>query len=95
MITELRDNEVFVFGSNLAGMHAGGAARFAYNKFGAIWGQGEGLQGQSYAIRPCKVAWKPSRPMLIPLSHLPRRIRNFISSSPRLAAASPVSGSRK
>lgn len=50
MITELRDNEVFVFGSNLAGMHAGGAARFAYNKFGAIWGQGEGLQGQSYAI---------------------------------------------
>lgn len=49
MITELRDNEVFVFGSNLAGRHAGGAARFAYNKFGAIWGQGEGLQGQSYA----------------------------------------------
>lgn len=50
MITELRDNEIFVFGSNLAGMHAGGTARFAYNKFGAIWGQGEGLQGQSYAI---------------------------------------------
>ena len=50
MITELRDNEIFVFGSNLAGMHAGGAARFAYNKFGAIWGQGEGQQGQSYAI---------------------------------------------
>ena len=50
MITELRDHEIFVFGSNLAGRHAGGAARFAYNKFGAIWGQGEGLQGQSYAI---------------------------------------------
>jgi hypothetical protein len=50
MITELRDNEIFVFGSNLAGRHADGAARFAYNKFGAIWGQGEGLQGQSYAI---------------------------------------------
>lgn len=50
MITELRDKEIFVFGSNLAGMHAGGAARFAYTKFGAIWGQGEGLQGQSYAI---------------------------------------------
>lgn len=50
MITRLRDNEIFVFDSNLAGMHGGGAARFAFNKFGAIWGQGEGLQGQSYAI---------------------------------------------
>ncbi len=49
-ITSLKSNEVFVFGSNLAGHHGGGAARFAYNKFGAIWGQGVGLQGQSYAI---------------------------------------------
>lgn len=50
MITELKPNEVFVFGSNLAGMHGGGAARVAVRKFGAIMGQGEGLQGQSYAI---------------------------------------------
>lgn len=49
-ITDLKENEVFVFGSNLAGNHAGGAARVAYMKFGAEWGQGEGLQGQSYAI---------------------------------------------
>lgn len=49
-ITELKPNEIFVFGSNLAGMHGGGAARIAMNKFGAIWGQGVGLQGQSYAI---------------------------------------------
>ena len=49
-ITELKPNEVFVFGSNLQGMHAGGAARIACEKFGAIWGQGVGLQGQSYAI---------------------------------------------
>ncbi len=49
-ITELNKNEIFVFGSNLAGMHGGGAARVAYNKFGAIWGQGVGLQGQSYGI---------------------------------------------
>ncbi len=49
-ISELRENEIFVFGSNLAGFHGGGAARLAYNKFGAIWGQGVGLQGQSYAI---------------------------------------------
>lgn len=49
-ITELRPNEIFVFGSNLAGRHAGGAAYLAYKRFGAIWGQGVGLQGQSYAI---------------------------------------------
>ena len=49
-ITELKPNEIFVFGSNLAGMHGGGAARVAMEKFGAIWGQGVGLQGQSYAI---------------------------------------------
>lgn len=49
-ITELKDNEIFVFGSNLEGMHGGGAARLAYEKFGAIWGQGIGLQGQSYGI---------------------------------------------
>ena len=49
-ITELRPNEIFVFGSNLAGAHGGGAARLAYNRFGAVRGQGVGLQGQSYAI---------------------------------------------
>ena len=49
-ISELRENEVFVFGSNLAGAHGGGAARLAYNRFGAVWGQGVGMQGQSYAI---------------------------------------------
>ena len=49
-ITELKENEIFVFGSNLQGMHGGGAARLAHEKFGAIWGQGVGLQGQSYGI---------------------------------------------
>ena len=49
-ITELKENEIFVFGSNLQGLHGGGAARLAYEKFGAIWGQGVGLQGQSYGI---------------------------------------------
>jgi len=49
-ITELEPNQFFVFGSNLAGQHGGGAARLAFEKFGAIWGQGVGLQGQSYAI---------------------------------------------
>lgn len=49
-ITTLRPDEVFVFGSNLQGHHGGGAARVAQMKFGAIWGQGVGLQGQCYAI---------------------------------------------
>lgn len=49
-ISELKNNEIFVFGSNLAGHHGGGAARLAYNRFGAVWGQGVGLQGQAYAI---------------------------------------------
>ncbi len=49
-ITELKPNEVFVFGSNLGGYHGGGVARIALEKFGAVWGQGVGLQGQSYAI---------------------------------------------
>ena len=49
-ITELKPNEIFVFGSNLGGMHGGGAARVAYQCFGAVRGQGVGLQGQCYAI---------------------------------------------
>lgn len=49
-ITSLGKDEIFVFGSNLAGMHCGGAARTAVKHFGAIMGQGTGLQGQSYAI---------------------------------------------
>lgn len=49
-ITLLGEDEIFVFGSNLAGMHTGGAAAVAFLKFGAVMGQGVGLQGQSYAI---------------------------------------------
>ena len=49
-IKELKENEIFVFGSNLGGFHGGGAARVALDQFGAVWGQGVGLQGQSYAI---------------------------------------------
>lgn len=49
-IMELAPIEVFVFGSNLQGRHGGGAARMAYEQFGAVWGQGVGLYGQSYAI---------------------------------------------
>jgi hypothetical protein len=48
-IKSLQENEIFVFGSNLNGFHGGGAARTA-KKWGAVRGQGVGLQGQTYAI---------------------------------------------
>lgn len=50
MIQNLAPNQVFVFGSNTQGKHGKGAALTAKNKFGAIYGQAEGPQGQSYAI---------------------------------------------
>lgn len=50
VINSLASNEIFVFGSNLRGWHQGGAAKHAQRYFGAVWGQGVGLQGQSYAI---------------------------------------------
>ena len=49
-ITSLKPNEIFVFGSNLAGMHGGGPARIAHKLFGAEWGVGVGPTGQCYAI---------------------------------------------
>ena len=49
-ITQLKADEVFVFGSNLAGMHGGGAAWIAFKQFGAVLGCGVGHRGQSYAI---------------------------------------------
>ena len=49
-ITELKPNQIFVFGSNTQGRHGKGNALLARQKFGAIYGQSEGLQGQSFAI---------------------------------------------
>lgn len=49
-IAELGENEIFVFGSNIQGMHGGGAAWYAHKQFGAEWGVGEGLTGRTYAL---------------------------------------------
>ena len=49
-ISTLEPDEIFVFGSNREGQHWGGAARFAYDHFGAEWGVGEGINGQCYAL---------------------------------------------
>ena len=50
VVTALEPGEVFVFGSNAAGRHSAGAAKAGWDHFGAIWGVGEGLEGQSYAL---------------------------------------------
>lgn len=49
-IEDLKENEIFVFGSNTPGLHVGGAANIAHNKWGAKWGKGTGLHGRTYAI---------------------------------------------
>lgn len=63
MINELNPNQIFVFGSNLAGRHGGGAAKQAYEQFGAIMGEGIGLMGQSYAI-PTLDSWHDKLPLI-------------------------------
>lgn len=49
-VEQLSNCEIFVFGSNLEGMHMGGAAKIAHEKFGAEWGVGDGPTGKCYAI---------------------------------------------
>lgn len=49
-INKLKGGQVFVFGSNGMGAHYGGAAAQAVQQFGAVMGQAEGMQGDSYAI---------------------------------------------
>ena len=58
----LEKDEIFVFGSNLEGKHLGGAAKAAYNKFGAQWGVGVGLTGKSYAIPTMQGGVKTIKP---------------------------------
>ena len=53
IITELKHNEIFVFGSNTKGLHAGGAAYYANRFFGAVWGVSDGVTGNTYAIPTC------------------------------------------
>lgn len=76
-ISELRDDEIFVFGCRRSGRHFEGAAKFAWENFGAILGQGEGLQGQSYAIPTAGVGhgW---------IRHAVNRFTEFASANPEL-----------
>ncbi len=79
-ITALEPNQVFVFGSNLAGIHGAGAARLAEKRFGAIHGTGCGLMGQSYGI-----ATKGMRIETLPLRTIAHQVGIFLA----FAAAHP------
>jgi hypothetical protein len=65
---------IFVFGSNLAGRHGKGAALWAHNVCGAIYGQGEGLQGRSYAIPT-----KDHQLRTLPLPVIEQHVRTFLA----------------
>ena len=77
MINSLKPNEIFVFGSNLKGLHAGGAARFALDRFGAQWGNGVGIQGQSYAI-PTLSNPGGMQSNMLPLSVIGKYVNEFL-----------------
>lgn len=80
---------IFVFGSNLAGIHGAGAALYAYENCGAEWGYGEGLMGNSYALPTKdnsiqKMHWFEVKENI-------RRFVNFAKDSPELTfALTPV-----
>ena len=73
IITKLNPGEIFVFGSNLAGVHGAGAAKTAYRRFGATWGQGEWLSGQSYAL-PTKDRFIAT----LPIEKIKKHVDRFI-----------------
>lgn len=54
----LQPNQIFIFGSNMAGQHGGGAAKKAFDDFGAQWGIGEGLVNQTYAFPTLDAAYR-------------------------------------
>ena len=77
-ISSLGYDEIFVFGSNLRGMHGGGAAKVAVQRFGAIMGQGVGLQGQSYAIPTMQGGVETIRPYVDDFIRFAREHRNLV-----------------
>jgi hypothetical protein len=73
-------HRIFVFGSNLAGRHGAGAALAAYREHGAVYGQGIGLQGKSYAIPT-----KDENLRTLPLN----RIKKYVDGFVRFAELNP------
>lgn len=74
MITELKPNQIFVFGSNVDGWHGGGAARAAM-QWGAEYGNPKGIQGQTYAIPTCDL--KRSGDILLSWDEITQHLKEF------------------
>lgn len=70
----MSSNTIFVFGSNLAGIHGAGAALYARQNHGAVYGQGEGLQGSSYAIPTKDENLRP-----LPLDVIREHVNRFVA----------------
>lgn len=77
-ITSLKPNEIFVFGSNLAGIHGAGAAKIAYREFGAELHVGEGMTGRCYAIPT-----KDEKLRVRPIEDIGHSIFKFINTAKR------------
>lgn len=75
------DDDIFVFGSNLAGVHGAGAARAAFERYGAVWGKGTGISGRSYALPT-----KDEKIQTLPLE----TVRAFVAEFKAFAAANPT-----
>lgn len=71
LITELKEGEVFVFGSNLAGKHGRGAAKTAL-KWGAVYRKGSGLHGKTYGIPT-----KDRKLRILPVNHIALHVNRF------------------
>jgi len=78
MINELKENEVFVFGSNLNGNHLGGAAKTAYERFGAIWGNGNGIQGIGHDFKSYAFPTLDTEMKKLPLDNIKQSFENLI-----------------
>lgn len=68
------DDRIFVFGSNLLGIHGAGAAHYAADKLGAEFGIGEGLTGQTYALPTC---YRPGEP--VTFAEMMVYVENFLT----------------
>jgi hypothetical protein len=76
IVFPVEKRKIFVFGSNEAGRHGKGAALYAYRNHGAIYGQGSGLQGDSYAIPT-----KDKKLITLSLENIQRHIHVFMTFS--------------
>jgi hypothetical protein len=80
LITDIEIGQVFVFGSNLSGIHGKGAAKHAQERFGARRGRGVGFCGQSYAI-PTRGQWLPKKRTFrdMPLEEIGEHVWDFLT----------------